>query len=193
MTRRRCRAPCRRPAVTRTTFNEIQTPGGIVVREYTSAVRQCFCVAWQGRSHPDLRQVLGANYNQIRFKPSRLSAPSAMVTGPLLIQQPGLIVQMGGHMRSLTGRAHLPQGLARLECALRRYDERTSSANIFIALMFDRAFFNDDLRMWGWDRPAILESNQSTVHYTPVSGSNVQAITVNTGLATPLGALLYYG
>jgi hypothetical protein len=31
--------------------------------------------------------------------------------GPLLIQVPGLVMQMGGHMGALTGMAYLPQSL----------------------------------------------------------------------------------
>jgi hypothetical protein len=90
--------------------HEIQAANGIVVREYASRSGSVFAVAWQGRSHPDLHQVLGANYDQYV---AAVQAQRAQHHGhgPLLIQQPGLIVQMGGHMRSLMGRAYLPQNL----------------------------------------------------------------------------------
>jgi hypothetical protein len=90
--------------------NEIQVPSGVILREYVSLSGSVFGVAWQGRSHPDLHQVLGAYYDRY------VQAVQAQRTqrhghGPLLIQQPGLVVQMGGHMRSLAGRAFLPQNL----------------------------------------------------------------------------------
>ena len=91
-------------------INEIQAPSGVVVREYVSTSGTVFGVAWQGRSHPDLRQVLGANYDRF-VQAVQAQRAQRHGHGPLLIQQPGLVVQMGGHMRSLTGRAYLPQSL----------------------------------------------------------------------------------
>ncbi len=90
--------------------HEIQAPTGVVVREYVSLSGNVFGVAWQGRSHPDLRQVLGANYDRF-VQAVQAQRAQRHGHGPLLIQQPGLVVQMGGHMRSLTGRAYLPQSL----------------------------------------------------------------------------------
>lgn len=90
--------------------NEIQAPSGIVVREYVSLSGSVFGLAWQGRSHPDLRQVLGSYYNQyVQAVHARRAQRHGH--GPLLIQQSGLVVQMGGHMGSLMGRAYVPQGL----------------------------------------------------------------------------------
>ena len=90
--------------------HEIQAPNGIVVREYVSHSGNVFGVAWQGRSHPDLRQVLGVNYDRF-VQAVQAQRAQRHGHGPLLIQQPGLVVQMGGHMRSLTGKAYLPQSL----------------------------------------------------------------------------------
>jgi hypothetical protein len=91
-------------------IQEIQTPNGIAVREYVSPAGTVFAVAWQGRSHPDLHQVLGAYYTQY-VQAVQAQRVQRHGHGPLLIQQPGLIVQMSGHMRSLTGRAYLPTGM----------------------------------------------------------------------------------
>jgi hypothetical protein len=91
--------------------HEIQGQGGIVLREFASASTGIvFGVAWQGRSHPDLRQVLGAYY------PGYVQGVHAQRAqrhghGPLLIQQAGLVVQTGGHMGALTGKAYLPQNM----------------------------------------------------------------------------------
>ena len=90
--------------------HEIQASSGVVLREYVSLSGNVFGVAWQGRSHPDLRQVLGAFYDQY-VQAVQAQRAQRHGHGPLLIQQPGLVVQIGGHMRSLTGSAYLPQSL----------------------------------------------------------------------------------
>jgi Protein of unknown function (DUF2844) len=91
-------------------IHEIQTPSGVVVREYVSPSGNVFGVAWQGRSHPDLHQVLGAYYDQY-VQAVQAQRAQRHGHGPLLIEQPGFVVVMGGHMRSLTGRAYIPQGM----------------------------------------------------------------------------------
>jgi hypothetical protein len=91
-------------------IHEIQTQSGIVVREYVSRSGNVFGVAWQGRSHPDLHQVLGAYYDQYA-QAVQAQRAQRHGHGPLLIQLPGLVVVMGGHMRSLIGRAYVPQGM----------------------------------------------------------------------------------
>ena len=90
--------------------HEIQADGGVVVRENVSLSGNVFGVAWQGRSHPDLHQVLGAYYDQY-VQAVQAQRAQRHGHGPLLIQLPGLVVQMGGHMRALTGRAYIPQGV----------------------------------------------------------------------------------
>jgi hypothetical protein len=90
--------------------NEIQALSGVVVREYVSLSGNVFGVAWQGRTHPDLRQVLGANYDQY-VQAVQAQRAQRRGHGPLLIQQPGLVVQMSGHMGSLAGKAYIPQNL----------------------------------------------------------------------------------
>jgi hypothetical protein len=90
--------------------HEIQAPNGIVVREYVSLSGNVFGVAWQGHAHPDLHQVLGANYDRF-VQAVQAQRAQRRGHGPLLIQEPGLVVQIGGHMRSLIGKAYLPQSL----------------------------------------------------------------------------------
>ncbi len=91
-------------------IHEITASNGIVVREFVSLSGNVFGVAWQGPSHPDLRQVLGSNYDTFT-QAVKAQRAQRHGHGPLLIQQPGLVVQMSGHMRSLTGKAYLPQSL----------------------------------------------------------------------------------
>ena len=90
--------------------HEIQAPNGTVVREFVSLSGNVFGVAWQGHSHPDLHQVLGSSYDAFTQAVTAQRAEHRG-HGPLLIQRPGLVVQMSGHMRSLTGKAYLPQSL----------------------------------------------------------------------------------
>jgi hypothetical protein len=93
------------------TVHEITAASGVVVREYVSpATGKVFAVAWQGAWPPDMRQVL-ATY----FAPYQQAAQAQanLRTGrrPLLINQPGLVVESGGHMRSFAGRAYIPDML----------------------------------------------------------------------------------
>jgi hypothetical protein len=77
-----------------------------VVREYVSPAGKVFGVAWQGPRIPDLRQLLGAYYAQ--YESAASAARSVRHRGPLLIQEPGLVVQSGGHMRAYNGLAYVP-------------------------------------------------------------------------------------
>jgi Protein of unknown function (DUF2844) len=94
------------PAV-RFTVHELTAASGATVREYVAPTGLVFGVAWQGSSMPDLRQVLGAYFDQY------VEAAAARRTrrAPVHVELPGLVVQSGGHMRAFTGRAYLPQSL----------------------------------------------------------------------------------
>lgn len=91
--------------------HEITAATGVVVREYVSpATGKVFAVAWQGAWPPDMRQVLAtyfAQYQQATQAQPNLHAGRR----PLLINQPGLVVESGGHIRSFTGRAYIPDML----------------------------------------------------------------------------------
>ncbi|MFZ3367078.1 MAG: DUF2844 domain-containing protein [Candidatus Sulfotelmatobacter sp.] len=92
------------------TVHEIQGATGAVVREYVSSAGKVFAVAWQGPWPPDMRQLLGSYFEQYR---QAAKAQSRVRIGrrPLMIQQPGLVVQIGGHPRSFAGRAYVPEML----------------------------------------------------------------------------------
>jgi hypothetical protein len=91
-------------------IHEIQAANGVVLREYVSPSGKVFGVAWQGRTHPDLRQVLGPYYDQY-VQAVQAQRAQRHGHGPLRIEQSGLVVEMAGRMGSLMGRAFLPQGL----------------------------------------------------------------------------------
>ncbi|MGA8539703.1 MAG: DUF2844 domain-containing protein [Terriglobales bacterium] len=91
--------------------HEIQSPTGVVVREYVSPTTgKVFAVAWQGPWPPDMRQILSSYFAQFQ-QAVQAQAGGRAGRHPLLIQQPGLVVQAGGHMRSFSGRAYVPEML----------------------------------------------------------------------------------
>ncbi len=89
------------------TLHELQTPAGVAVREYVSPVGKVFAVVWHGPSRPDLKQLLGSHFEAFR-QALQARGPGH---GPVLVQLPGLVVQLGGHMRDFVGRAYLPDDI----------------------------------------------------------------------------------
>lgn len=92
------------------TLHEIQTPTGVAIKEYASPVGQVFAVTWKGPFHPDLRQLLGAYYDEY-VQAVRTQRAQRAGRGPVLIQHARLVVEVSGHLRSFTGRAYIPQQL----------------------------------------------------------------------------------
>lgn len=90
------------------TMHEIQTSTGVVVKEYVSPTGKVFAVTWRGPFHPDLRQLLGPYFDQYTQAVQDQRA-QRRGRGPVLIQQPGLVVQITGHVRSFWGKAYVPQ------------------------------------------------------------------------------------
>lgn len=89
------------------TLHEIKTPTGNIVREFVSSDGRVFGVAWRGPSMPPMQQILGSYFQQ--FSAGAQAQHAAHVgRRPLNIQQPGLVVQSGGHPRGYFGRAYVP-------------------------------------------------------------------------------------
>jgi hypothetical protein len=88
--------------------HEIHGATGTTVREYVSGGK-VFAVAWQGPWPPDMRQILASYFDQYRAAQTQVSSRAGR--RPLMIEQPGLVVQSGGHMRSFAGRAYVPEML----------------------------------------------------------------------------------
>jgi len=88
------------------TLHEIQSASGTTIREYVSSSGDVFAVAWNGPFQPDLQQVLGGYFG--RYQQSGEKARRARRgRGPLTIDDGDLVVQMGGHQRSFSGRAYV--------------------------------------------------------------------------------------
>ena len=92
------------------TMHEIQAANGTVVREYLSAEGKVFAIAWHGPWIPDMHQLLGSYFDQYA-QANQAQRSVHMRRGPILINQPGLVVQIGGHPRAFTGRAYVPEML----------------------------------------------------------------------------------
>ena len=90
------------------TVHEMHAANSLVVREFVSTQGKVFGVAWQGPSRPDLQQVLGTYFEPFT-QAAQAQKSHRTGRGPLFIQQPGLVVQMGGHARSFFGKAYVPQ------------------------------------------------------------------------------------
>jgi Protein of unknown function (DUF2844) len=92
------------------TVHEIQAASGVVVREYVSAEGKVFAIGWNGPWMPDLRQLLGGYFEQYvqAAKAQNTARPGRR---PLMIEQSGLVVEVGGHPRAFTGRSYVPEML----------------------------------------------------------------------------------
>lgn len=89
------------------TVHELKTPAGTVVREFVSPSGKVFGVAWQGPWLPDFRQILGDYFDPVMQAPR----DRRQGRGPLVVNQPGVVFQSAGHMRSFFGRAYVPNML----------------------------------------------------------------------------------
>lgn len=99
---------------------QIRAANRMIVREYVSTTGEVFGVTWQGPTPPDLRQILGPYFDTyIKAVQQRRARMLRPIRGPLLIEQNGLVVEMGGHVRGFFGRAYvrqlMPPGVAAKE------------------------------------------------------------------------------
>jgi len=90
--------------------HQLQSPTGTVVTEYLSSSGTVFAVTWHGPFMPDMQQILGSYFQQYSaaLSSKTSSQPRQYGRHPLDIQQPGLVVQTGGHMRAHWGRVYIP-------------------------------------------------------------------------------------
>jgi hypothetical protein len=92
--------------------HQIRAPEGTVVNEYVSQAGTVFAVAWHGQFAPNMQQILGTYFNQ--YSAALQSQEKHYGHRALNVQQSGLVIQTGGHMRAYFGRVYLsallPQG-----------------------------------------------------------------------------------
>jgi hypothetical protein len=92
------------------TIHEIQAADGAVVREYQAQGGTVFAVAWSGPLTPDVRQVLG-NYFDEYTKALKAQSTTPRGRRPIMISEPGLAIEMGGHPRWFVGKVYIPEQL----------------------------------------------------------------------------------
>jgi hypothetical protein len=87
-------------------IHEMRSQNNVVVREYVSGGK-VFGVAWQGPTRPDLQQLLGTYFQQFS-QAAQAQKAQRRARGPLVINEPGLVVEMSGHPRFFMGKAYVP-------------------------------------------------------------------------------------
>lgn len=86
------------------TIKQLSSADGRTVREFVSAKGLVFGVAWQGPTMPDLQQLLGSYFAQMK----EAARSRRQRGGPLVIRTKDLVLVSGGHMRSFHGIAYAP-------------------------------------------------------------------------------------
>jgi Protein of unknown function (DUF2844) len=89
------------------TVEQISTPAGVTVNEYVSSSGNVFAVSWRGPRPPDLSQLLGSYFSEYQ---TAVAAPHPQ-RRHLVVRTQDLVVETGGHMRDLRGRAYIPSML----------------------------------------------------------------------------------
>ena len=94
-------------------IHELRAISGTAVKEFVSPAGQVFGVSWQGPVTPDLRQLLGEHFDP--YMQVAQTTPR-VVRRVVHIETGDLVVESGGHMRFIVGRAYLrsklPDGVA---------------------------------------------------------------------------------
>jgi hypothetical protein len=89
------------------TERETRSGNGTIIREYISPAGTVFAVAWQGPFFPEMRDVLGAYFDEYVTE-SAVQRTEHPGHWSLDLHEPELVVQMGGHARAYFGRAYDP-------------------------------------------------------------------------------------
>jgi hypothetical protein len=91
-----------RPAYT---VERITTPSGVIVNEYVSPDGMVFAISWRGPRPPNLARLLGSYFSEYR---EAAGGSRSRRRGNLAVHADNLVVDTGGHMRDLRGRAYAP-------------------------------------------------------------------------------------
>ena len=90
---------------------ETITVAGIQVKEYISPAGVVFAVVWTGTGVPDLQLLLGEYFEEYRNGVNAARKHRPKIRKPFQLKSERLVVERGGHSRSLWGRAFLPAAL----------------------------------------------------------------------------------
>lgn len=88
------------------------TSTDLVVREYISPVSgQVFAVSWTGRRSPDLPALFAAYFDEYETALSGREGRPSRPRGVTRVETAHLVVEAGGHMGAIWGKAYLPSQL----------------------------------------------------------------------------------
>ncbi|MCG5074236.1 DUF2844 domain-containing protein [Paraburkholderia tagetis] len=82
-----------------------------VIHEYLDASGTVFAVSWRGPRVGSLDTLLGSYFPAWKKGLAAAQAARGGGYGPVAVRQADLVVETGGHMGALTGRAWLPKAL----------------------------------------------------------------------------------
>jgi len=88
-------------------IHELAAPTGTTVREFVGESGKVFAVAWSGGFRPNLRDLMGTHYD--RFIAGTRGRRATR--GPVRIELPGMVVVMGGRLRTFYGQVTLTDQL----------------------------------------------------------------------------------
>ena len=86
--------------------HEIHAPTGQVVREFVFPTGSVFAVEWDGAGLFDLRQILGAYFEQYKLAMAQTKPHG---NTPVSLRMPGFVFHLAGNMSSFHGQAYIPQ------------------------------------------------------------------------------------
>ena len=87
--------------------HDLALPTGASLREYVDLNGKVFAVAWSGGSRPNLRDVMGAHYDRY----IAATRGQRRARGPVRVELPGMVVLMGGYLRTFWGQVYLTDQL----------------------------------------------------------------------------------
>jgi len=93
------------------TVNTTTLANGAVIREYLDAKGVVFAVSWRGPRVDSLETLLGKYFPTWQKALSSAHSARGGGYGPVSLREDDLVVESGGHMGALRGRAWLPHAL----------------------------------------------------------------------------------
>ena len=84
------------------------TTSDLVVREYVSSEGTVFAVSWSGRRPPKLATLLGIYFEEYEAASAEAASKRSPIRGVTHVATPHLVVDSGGHMGAIWGKAYVP-------------------------------------------------------------------------------------
>jgi hypothetical protein len=88
-------------------IHELCTQAGSTVREFVGGDGKVFAVSWSGGWRPNLRDILGTHYDRY----IEATRGKRRARGPVRVELPGMVVVMGGYLRTFWGHVYLTDQL----------------------------------------------------------------------------------